>query len=830
MHKYVGTIYRYILYTGKNTMEPETPRKTKGNQYTDLLTPNVLLVLIFLFPFFFIPSPLLGIVFGKTALLVLGTMLAVIVYGVNVLRTATYRLPHVWLFVFAFLLPLTYTISAFLGPATRTSLIGHNLSLNSVFITLSFVILTLVIAATTHTKRQLFRYYYMLGLSVFIVALFHIIRFVGGTDILSFGIFNIPSATLVGKWNDLAILFGLSSILSLIALMTSFGGRKTRLLSYILLAVSLFFLVVVNFSAVWYVVGIFSILSLVYLLSFNKPRARKDERLGMDVSAVEPARKYSRIGFIPVSITLLFAALFIFATPGLQTTLSDTLGINYVEVRPSTESTFGLAKSTLERTTALFGIGPNRFDTAWFQYKPAGINQTLFWQVGFTEGVAVVPTALITTGVLGVIAWLLLALYTIYSGARALASHIRERVTSFLLLASSVGALYLWLFMFIYTPSIVVRGLVFVFTGIVFATLYCLQKEHIHMGKLPERPAANFVLTLLLLILIFAGALGGYTALERVVGEVYHQQGVQLLNQGNVAGAQDKLLSAIRLFPDDVYQRDLSQAYLLGIRNIVQDQSTDQNTRLSKFQTELGNAIGAAQQATKIDETDYQNWLTLGAVYESIVPLNIDGAYKNAVIAYDKALEHNPGPDVLLTQARLEVNNGNVEAARALIAKALKAKTNYIDAIFLLAQIQLSEGNTTEAIHSVEVAALASPNNPNILFQLGLLHYGSGSYTQAIAVLEQAISLSPIYANARYFLGLSYDQVGRTEDAIEQFKRIQETNPDNTEVQFILENLRAGRDAFEDAQPPLDIAPEEREGLPLEEKEAGETPVEELSS
>ena len=55
-------------------------------------------------------------------------------------------------------------------------------------------------------------------------------------------------------------------------------------------------------------------------------------------------------------------------------------------------------------------------------------------------------------------------------------------------------------------------------------------------------------------------------------------------------------------------------------------------------------------------------------------------------------------------------------------------------------------------------------------------------------------------------------------EAIEQFEQIKILNPGNEEVEKILSNLKAGRRALSNISPP-ELAPEEREDLPIEEEE-----------
>ncbi|PIR71468.1 MAG: hypothetical protein COU43_02535, partial [Candidatus Nealsonbacteria bacterium CG10_big_fil_rev_8_21_14_0_10_37_25] len=77
----------------------------------------------------------------------------------------------------------------------------------------------------------------------------------------------------------------------------------------------------------------------------------------------------------------------------------------------------------------------------------------------------------------------------------------------------------------------------------------------------------------------------------------------------------------------------------------------------------------------------------------------------------------------------------------------------------------------------------------------------------------RAILLDPNYSNARYFLGLIYDREENKKEAILQFERIEQFNPENQEVKKILANLRAERPALEGivpGQPPVEEKPAEQ--------------------
>ncbi|MDP2946205.1 MAG: tetratricopeptide repeat protein, partial [bacterium] len=112
------------------------------------------------------------------------------------------------------------------------------------------------------------------------------------------------------------------------------------------------------------------------------------------------------------------------------------------------------------------------------------------------------------------------------------------------------------------------------------------------------------------------------------------------------------------------------------------------------------------------------------------------------------------------------------------------------------------------------------------LFQLSFLYYKNDQFDQSKPVFERTVELSPNYSNARYFLGLIYDReaTGKAE-AIKQFEKIAELNPDNNEIKQILVNLKAGKAALFGIAPPAP-APQNRAEAPV--SEGATAPVQKL--
>jgi len=110
-----------------------------------------------------------------------------------------------------------------------------------------------------------------------------------------------------------------------------------------------------------------------------------------------------------------------------------------------------------------------------------------------------------------------------------------------------------------------------------------------------------------------------------------------------------------------------------------------------------------------------------------------------------------------------------------------------------------------------------------LYFQLGFMRFQDQNYRQAATAFERVLTLSPngLNANASYFLGLSYDALGRSAEALSQFKTIEQYNPDNQEIKRIIRNIQSDLPALAGIESEVqETAPIETEAE-AEELEAG---------
>jgi len=217
----------------------------------------------------------------------------------------------------------------------------------------------------------------------------------------------------------------------------------------------------------------------------------------------------------------------------------------------------------------------------------------------------------------------------------------------------------------------------------------------------------------------------------------------------------------------------------------------------ARFNSILSSAISDALAAKDSDQTDYRNWVTLGTLYQRLIPFSIPNAYQNSLASYQNAQFLNPqSPEIYLDLARLEIDNKDTDKAKNYIQSAVTMKADYLDAVYLYAQIQLSQKDTAGATKTLIYATQITPNDPVLLYQIGVLFYGQADYKDAVAAFQRALALNSNYADAHYYLGLSYDKGGDKPDAILQFQAVLASNPGNAEVTKIIANLQAGKAAL----------------------------------
>ncbi len=757
--------------------------------------------------FVIIPSSSVPFTTTKAFLLAAGTIITFALYILarlargNIIFPSSILLGALWLPVVAYALSAAFSgvsfANAFWGTALEPDTLGFMLSAACLG-----TLAALVLRRPEHYHSFFRAAAYVFG-AIAVIELLIVIVGQFAPDTIS------PAFSVVGSFGDLATLLGLGVIAILITLrFLELSSRSYRLLvgSGV---VALFLLAVANSSLVWILLALVSLglfVESVMQRGSKNSDADLDEAVVLSEAPLE-ADEGNRSLVLPLSV--LAVSLFFLIGGALSGALADTLNVNVLNVRPSWQSTFSVAQKAYS-TVPVFGSGPGTFGVEWLKYRDTALNSTVFWNVDFSSGIGFIPTSLVTTGIVGALAWLAFLGLLIVLGLRMLILRTpQDPFVRYVSIISFIGAVYLFTTAVFDLPNVVILMLAFVFAGIfVSTTRFAARGEQ--WGVIFSRsPRLGFVIVFSLTILLLSSVVGAYTLVEHYIAVSQFGSATAAFSAANSATTeQDANLnldradqaaqSSITFAPSvAAYQMQAAVANArLGL--IAASTVMDKATAQKEYQAALSAGINAALTATNFNPSDYQSWLVLGNLYAQAVPLGVSGAYDSAKTAYLKAQELNPtNPQISYTLAQLNIANKDTKAAQEDLKAAITLKQDYIAAIFLLSQLEVQDGNVKGALASALAAAYFQPNDPNILFQVGILYAAQSDYANAAAALSAAVAANPQFANARYFLSAVYAKQGDMKSALAEMKAIAAMSADNAEaVATQLTSLEAGKNPF----------------------------------
>lgn len=619
------------------------------------------------------------------------------------------------------------------------------------------------------------------GVSALLLS-YNVVRILFGGGVLTFGSFGGVTVSPIGGFNDLAIFAGLTIILGLVTLLQLPLRAGLQYFIAALVVLSLFVLAVVNFFNIWIIIGFLGLLLFIYLVS-------RDTLFKLEGSAGDVA-PVSRVLLGVTALVCLFSAQFIVMGEYSGNRISEWTGINYVEVRPSTEATIGIA-SAVYSENLLLGVGPNRFADAWRQHKDRSINETIFWDTDFVAGSGYVPTLFVNLGLLGGLFLLAFHVMLLWVGYKMLVRNTNnDSYWYYFGLVSFTGAVFLWLMTYIYVPGAAILLLAALFTGMTFAAYGANVPAAVKQVPLAVNRQRGFVLMAAIIFIISASVGVLFSVGEQYVAQARFNEARATAE--SVPEFEQVALTSFGLFPDDRFVSARAQIQLANLNALVSiPEPTEEDQQ--RFLVSAEQALVFAEQAVAEDPTNPDNYAVLAGIYSSLAMAGIDGAQQRSDEALARARELDPlNPGYRLVSAQMAARIGDVESARAEIREALNLKRNFTQALYLSAQLDIAEGNATSAIATTQAIITLEPNNPTRYFQLGVLLSATGDTERAVAAYRRAIQLDPNYANARYLLALALFAGGDTDGALAELRIVQSTNQENQQLATLISQIESG--------------------------------------
>jgi tetratricopeptide (TPR) repeat protein len=476
--------------------------------------------------------------------------------------------------------------------------------------------------------------------------------------------------------------------------------------------------------------------------------------------------------------------------------------VTYNELKLPWQVTYSIGSSVV-KSSPLLGICPNQFSKAYISYRPAWLNNTPAWNIEFTAGTGFIPTIFATEGILSMVSWLtFLVCFGIY-GFRIFRNLPKEKHSRFFVISSYIASVFGLCALIISLEPHALLLLVFIMLGISVGTgeAYVFKGSE---GKMELVLPRTILYTGILLIIFLLGTLFVYT--KNFISIIYFNKGIDDINSSNnIISADADMGKALSYRNLDILWRGRTEIGLQAIQKIYTSvpsgaDATTTTRALNSIMMIANQDLGYAKNAVNFDPNNYYNYLAEAGVLSVGANLNVAGAYDEAVTAYSKAIGLNPtNPSIYLALAQLQASQNKLDDSLESVISALQLKNNYIDALSLILRIYISKGDVKNAVTAVEASIQADPTNPLPVFQLGVLLYSSADYADAVLAFEKALSLQPVYANASYLLGLTYARLNKVPEALNQFEIVQNTNPDNKDLNSIITSLKQGKSIFTSA-------------------------------
>lgn len=653
-------------------------------------------LVIVLLPLFFLPFLKIPVETSKSLLLVVGVSVSIIFWAVARFFDGKVIIPRSVVLLGGAGVALSFLLSALFSPAMQASLFGVIFDVGTfwfVFASFLLMLITSMVIRNTAQARFIFSGFVV---SATILMIFQFVHIFAPAQ-TSFGVLPSKIDNVLGSWSALGIFASLLSVVSLFVIEFLSISKRNKIFISVLLLISLVFTAIVNLSLSWILLGIFALIVFVFkVVTYSHLKQSPENE--------------ARFPILPLFVVIL-AILFFISGGMVRGFLPAKLGISNTEISPSLKTTLVIAKDTITNDP-LLGAGPNRFKEMWAMHKPASINTSQFWNADFDFGSGLIPTFVVTTGLLGVAAWLFFFFVFIKAGLSSMFATIKDSSnpeSSAFFLAS----MYLFLASFFYPFGGVMFFLAFAFAGI-FVGLSGTGLGWSFLGNHKK----SIISIVFLVLIILASVISTFKFLERFVSVSYFGKALSALASApqNIPVAEESIAKAITLNQNDFYLRAYAQIYLTKLATTIVENKTPSEELKSQMQDTLDRAVAGADLASKYNPTNYINFRALGIVYDSLASIGVPDATEKAVESYQKAFELNPkNPGIKIAIARAYLLDGNTKDAKANAEQAINLKPNYIEGLVVLSQIASREGNRAQALSYAQKALDLSPGEKSLI-------------------------------------------------------------------------------------------------------------------
>jgi len=535
--------------------------------------------------------------------------------------------------------------------------------------------------------------------------------------------------------------------------------------NYILIFSILGLLLIINFWPAWLVMCLSLLIFLIF--SFRKRLFKED------------------VNYLSLPILfLLISIIFLFFNP-LENLFPANSIVNNLpsEILPSQKVSWSVAFEGVKENP-IVGSGLGNFSYLFNKFKPASFLSSIAWQIRFDKPISYITELIGTTGILGVVSYLLLigmfflVSFMIVNGKDA------SSYNSLLTLSILLGFVALIISQFFYYQNITLAFVFWLFLALGVISWKKIIKETTFSFK--NFPEVGLICTVIFWVILFGFLFFYFTMGKLYMADVYYNNyAINPTEMKLDINEVNSLQKATQLADSRTFYHIISARAYLGELTKEAQKSAPDNQRLANI---VALAVAEGKRAIEISPNRVSAQETLGFVYRDIRGL-AEGASEWGITSFERAIELEPRNPILISElAKLYLGNEDIEKAKELFTQALEVKNDYVDAAIALSALKENEEGG-EAIIIMEDLVSKVPSSLDAHFQLGRLYYNQEEYDKAIEQFQIAIQIFPNHSDSIYSLGLVYQKKGESAKALEMFEKVLELNPGNTEIQNRIDEL-----------------------------------------
>lgn len=357
---------------------------------------------------------------------------------------------------------------------------------------------------------------------------------------------------------------------------------------------------------------------------------------------------------------------------------------------PARYSWYTSVETLKQPKSAIFGVGPANYVSAFTRAKTLAYNQNNFWSLNFTSSRSFLLQIWTETGLLGLVAFMTLIISILFK--------IKKLPP-----ATKFPLYYLIIVLIFFPPSLPVLFLLF--TILTYLEDQLDQEGSHHTKHLDlSGVVPGFLGVAIVSFFFIAGA--SYFLGRHYLAEYYFKRSVDGITSNNAGSVYVDLRQAIVLNPYiERFRASFANINLLVANNIAgkgANKLTDQDRQ--NITQAVQTAVAESKAAVSLNPDKSGNWENLAIIYKNIIN-TAKGADGWTIASYQRAiLADSINPMLRLSLGGVYYSLGNYDDAKTMFEQAINLKPDWANAHYNLAWDYFQKKEYKKAVETMQNA------------------------------------------------------------------------------------------------------------------------------